>query len=440
MVHYFIMAKKKSSKKSSGPTVKVRVGSHKVKAPLWVFLILLIVGALSVGLWFLYQTIHQEKETSSTSKTAPATSRSIVGNVAPLDIYLMELGNAHTGDSIYVKAGENDILIDAGSATNSASTIEAFIDQHCTDKKLEYVVATHAHDDHISCFPGNDGIFAHYDCRTIIDFPKYSPKKDPTKLTTTLGKYVAARDAEVSGGTAFGSEHFTALECYNAASSGTRGAHRIYTLGENLTMEILYNPYYEKADSNTSAENNYSVSLQFIQGNNHYLFLGDAEEDAEDQIVAKNALTHCVFYKADHHGSKTSTGPALMKAITPTWVGVSCCAGNYEYSQKTFDYTFPCQRTINTLAKFTDKIMVTTLGSPNNLTTFSSYNGVLHVQGNGPDEKDVTMKGSNNDTFFKDSAWFKESGNQVAGTVDEGDGNSHTHTASDPNRYWPEQD
>lgn len=32
-----------------------------------------------------------------------------------LQIHFMELGNNYTGDSIYIKAGETDILIDAGS-------------------------------------------------------------------------------------------------------------------------------------------------------------------------------------------------------------------------------------------------------------------------------------------------------------------------------------
>jgi competence protein ComEC len=441
-----------AKKKKNSSDIKIRVGRRKVKAPWWVFLILLIVAALAVGGYFIYYAMKPEKGASSSTATssAPAASSTVeststptvVGNVAPIDIYLQELGNGHTGDSIYIKAGDNDILIDAGSNNASAKTLTAFLKSKVTDNKLEYVIATHAHTDHIGAFYGTDGIFGNFDCRTIIDFPKYMSDKDPTSTTSVFGRYIHERDAEVSGGTSFGAEHYTALECYNADSEGTTGAHRYYTLGENLKMQILYNYYYDH--SQTAGENDYSVCLQFIQGNNHYLFCGDCEELSEDTVVANNSPTHCVFYKADHHGSKTSTGPKLMAAITPKYVGISCVAGNYEYKQTHFDYTFPCQRTINTLGPITKAIMVTSLGSPTSTTAVSSFNGTIHVAGYGPDEKDVTMTGSVNSTYLKDSAWFKETGNQEGGAVDEGvssvGGSSitTTHATTDPNRYWPE--
>ena len=70
-------------------------------------------------------------------------------------IHFLELGNWYTGDSTYVKYGDIDILIDAGSRKSSAATIKEYVDQFCTDGKLEYVIATHAHQDHIAGFVGN---------------------------------------------------------------------------------------------------------------------------------------------------------------------------------------------------------------------------------------------------------------------------------------------
>jgi beta-lactamase superfamily II metal-dependent hydrolase len=435
------MAKKKSSKSSGN--IKVRVGRRKVTAPWWVFLILLVVAALAVAGYFVYVSFQKtETGSSSHASATPSTSAtSLPAGVTPVDIYLQELGNANTGDSIYIKAGANDILIDAGSDSTSAKTLTAFLKEKVTDNKLEYVIATHAHTDHIGAFYGADGIFANFDCRTIIDFPKYASDKDPTNTKTVFGKYVAARDAEVSGGASFGAEHYDALSCYNANSTGTSGAHRFYKLGENLTMEILYNYYYDHSQS--SGENDYSVCLQLIQGNNHYLFCGDCEDLSEKKLVSANSsLTHCVFYKADHHGSKTSSCPEFMKVVSPKYVGISCVAGNYEYNQTHYDYTFPCQRTINTLGPITKAIMVTSLGSAKDPAkapvTRSSFNGTIHVSGRGNSEADVTMEGSANSTYLKDSAWFKETGNQEGGAVDEGDGVSVTHQTSDPNRYWPE--
>lgn len=60
------------------------------------------------------------------------------------EVHFMELGNIYTGDCIYIRSGETDILIDAGSRNDSATTIIEYVSQYATDGVLEYVVATHA--------------------------------------------------------------------------------------------------------------------------------------------------------------------------------------------------------------------------------------------------------------------------------------------------------
>ena len=97
-----------------------------------------------------------------------------------LSIHFLELGNKYSGDSVYIKANDYDILIDAGSRQNSASTLKNYINQHCEDGKLEYVIATHAHQDHIAAFVGKSddpGIFKSYEIDTLIDFPKTNTAK-----------------------------------------------------------------------------------------------------------------------------------------------------------------------------------------------------------------------------------------------------------------------
>lgn len=88
---------------------------------------------------------------------------------------------------------------------------------------------THAHQDHIAGFIGlsnNEGIFDHYECKTIIDYPL-------TNATSSIRKeYESLRDKEIKEGAA----HYTALECYN----NKNGAKREYKLSETITMSILY--------------------------------------------------------------------------------------------------------------------------------------------------------------------------------------------------------
>lgn len=388
------------------------------------------IDSFSISVISSNQTIYLSDiaiRIAGTGGQESSVSSSITNQTSPIEIHMLEMGNANSGDCIFVKAGDNDILIDAGSKSNSVSSIVPRIKELCSsDGKLEYVVATHAHLDHIAGFAASNGVFSSFDIGTIIDFPKTN------STSQTYQTYVSKRDELVSLGT---TNHYTALECYSNDSIGTSGACRKYSLGENLWMEILYNPYYETYSS--SGENDYSVCLRFIQGDNHYLFLGDCEDLSEKRVVAQNALSHCVFYKADHHGSKTSSCPTLMSTITPTYVGIQAAVGNYEYSQSTYDYTFPCQRTINSIAPYTYKIMATTLGDPSNLSSFSSLNGEIVVSSSGPTEGDVSMRGLNNSTYLKDSTWFNAVGNQVDGYVDEGEAGSYKHTSTDSNRRWP---
>ena len=90
-----------------------------------------------------------------------------------LQVHFLELGNEYTGDCTYIKAGETDILIDAGSRAGSVPTIQAYINQFVTDGKLEYVIVTHAHQDHYAGFATGEktkSIFDLYKIGTIIDF------------------------------------------------------------------------------------------------------------------------------------------------------------------------------------------------------------------------------------------------------------------------------
>lgn len=304
-------------------------------------------------------------------------------------IHFLELGNKYTGDSIYVKAGDTDILIDAGSKRSSAKTICDYVDNYCTDGTLEYVIATHAHEDHIAGFAGTKevkGIFDYYKCETIIDFALTNSNSG------VYNDYVSKRDAEVQMD---GATHYTALECYN----NDNGAKRTYEIAEGITMSILYNYYY---DHKASTENDYSVCLLFNDGANNYLFTGDLEEEGEEKLVENNELPICKVYKAGHHGSKTSSSEALLKVIQPEIVCVCCCTGSDEYTKENINM-FPTQAFIDRVGIYTDLIYATTIVSDNN-DGFESLNGNIVVS---LKDGEVTVNCSNNNVILKETEWFK---------------------------------
>ena len=317
-----------------------------------------------------------------------------------LEMHFLELGNGYTGDSCYIKCGDVDILVDAGSRTSSSTTIANYLDTQVTDKKLEYVIVTHADRDHIAGFAGdskNPSIFARYEVDTIIDFPLTN--KVGSKETGVLKNYYSERDNRVKKG----AKHYNALQCYN----NTDGGQRTYKLSDTITLNILYNYYYENSSPD---ENNYSVCFQIEDGDNKYLFTGDLELEGEEKLVANNSLDKVKLFKAGHHGSKTSSNDCLLDVIQPEVCVVTCCAGSVEYTQN-LENTFPTQLFINRISKWTDKVYVTTVGTIAKDdsgkwkdVSYTSLNGIVVVKVNNGT---LNVECSNNNTVLKDTDWFK---------------------------------
>lgn len=319
----------------------------------------------------------------------PAGEQSGTVGTAELTIHFPELGNKYAGDSVLIKIGDVEALIDAGSRQSSASVLADYIGKYCTDGVLEYVIATHADQDHIAAFVGTKsapGIFDLFECGTIIDFPRTN------KDTKILNDYITKRDAEISAG----AKHYTALQCWNE----TEGAQRSYDLAENVTMNILYQRFYEE---HSSDENNYSVCVLLSQGDYHYLFTGDLEAAGEESLVENNDLPHCKLFKAGHHGSPTSSTLALLEEITPETVCVCCCAGSTEYTDVP-ENTFPSQAMIDRVSRFTDRIYVTSQIDETSAEGFSSMNGNIVVRSDGVG---FSVEGSANSAVLRETEWFR---------------------------------
>lgn len=315
---------------------------------------------------------------------------------ADISVHFLELGNKYTGDCTFIQTKDADILIDCGSKSNSISTVSNYLNQYVTDGKLEYVIITHAHQDHYAGFATSekiDSIFDLYECETIIDFSR----TNQSESSTMYQNYKRELAEEIEKG----ANHYTALDCINS----TNGGQSSFEIGQGITLQILDSYYYTHS---SSTENNYSVccliTQEFENGTSrNMLFTGDLESDGEAYLVEMNSLPIVDLYKAGHHGSKTSSSTALMNVIQPKYVCVCCCAGSPEYT-KTAKNQFPTQEFINNVAPYTDKVYVTTLCVDYANDEFSSFNGNIVYM--SKKEQDA-IACSNNNTKLKDSDWFK---------------------------------
>lgn len=147
----------------------------------------------------------------------------------------------------------------------------------------------------------------------------------------------------------------------------------------------------------------------------NYLFTGDLEKAGEESLAASNDLPQCKLFKGGHHGSSTSSNDVLLEKIKPENIAICTCAGTYEYAKKpNAEFpesqaklsTFPTQKALDRMAKYTDRIYVTTLGilkDDYSTETFVSMNGniVFYYK------DELKLYCSNNTTVLKDSEWFK---------------------------------
>lgn len=383
------------------------------------FLALVVIVALAVvAVFVLYRMGYISLP--FLQQSAAQTENAVEGvTYDDFSIHFMELGNEFAGDSVYIKAGDVDILVDAGSRGDSATTIEEYVNKYCTDGVLEYVISTHAHQDHIAGFVGKTdskaknfknetvgktGIFYYYDVKNIIDFT-YSDasgtlnkeqKSSEVGTSSLYGRYLAAREYAISKG----ANYYTAKDLWDNDS------HKISLTGD-ITMDVLYNYYYFNKSSDV---NNYSVCTLFSYNDKHYLLTGDLEKDGEEKLAeyyngttAEKTLPHVELFKAGHHGSKTSSNDCLLSKITPGICVACCCAGSTEYTVNN-DNIFPTQDFINRIAKYTEKVYVTTLYDQAEGKNVS-MNGNVIISSNGTD---VGISATNNLTLLKDTTWFNE--------------------------------
>ena len=218
---------------------------------------------------------------------------------------LVEVLDVGQSDCTILRQGDAVWMIDTGTAQRRGAVIGALLDRGI--ERIDCLVLTHPHEDHI----GNARMLLEkYEVGTLIVSP-YS--------TDDLTYRLVLEAAEQRG-----------VTCYVA--SGGEG----YSLGD-AAVELLL------ADENAKEPNDASVILRVAYGKTAFLFTGDAELDGETALLSAVAAEKldCDFLKAGHHGSETSCCEALLQAVTPTYVAISCGAEN--------DYGFPHQALLSRL-------------------------------------------------------------------------------------------
>ena len=95
--------------------------------------------------------------------------------------------------------------------------------------------------------------------------------------------------------------------------------------------------------------NNTSIVLKMIFGDYSYLFMGDATDKVEKDLLKENIDVDVL--KVGHHGSAYSSTNEFLGKVTPKYAFISVAKEN--------SYGHPSNDTLERIKKYTDKIYMT---------------------------------------------------------------------------------
>lgn len=240
----------------------------------------------------------------SPSKNANSSSTSSESRKSALKVHYIDVGQ---GDSILIQVNGKNLLIDAGTNASENKVI-SYLDKQKV-KKLDYIVATHPHEDHIGSM---DAVIKKYDIGEI-----YAPKKtSTTKTYENMVNAIKSKKLKIT-----------------AAKAGLT-----LDLGKDVRCE-MFSPISDIYEN----DNNYSVVIKITFGNTSFLFTGDAEKLNEKEMLSKNYNLSADVLKLGHHGSHSSSSKEFLDKVNPKIAIISCGKDN--------DYGHPHKETMTELKK-----------------------------------------------------------------------------------------
>lgn len=226
------------------------------------------------------------------------------GKEQPLEIYFIEMQHIYA-DSLFIKKGNVEILIDSGYAYDGTFVGE-FISEHLSDGRLDVLMATHSDGDHIDGF--ERALAEVEDVSLMIDYGGVGNGGD--KLARE--KYIPR-----------GAEYHSALDCVTFAN----GATNRYYLTSEFYFDVLNTGNYIDSTGG-SASNGNSLAVIFYYKDFKFFTAGDLTSSSEATLMRNEALPEVTLYKASHHGSHGSNTQELLDTLNPKGVAISAARAN----------------------------------------------------------------------------------------------------------------
>ena len=243
------------------------------------------------------------KETSENIKAEEKNVNTEISGDLIVDY--IDVGQA---DSILIRNGNYSMLIDAGNNSDGEDVVKYIKDKGIT--KLDYVIGTHPHEDHIGGL--DDVINSDIEIGNI-----YMPK-----ISTNTKTFEDVLDAISNKGLSV-----------TAPKKGD-----IFELGK-AKCTVMTDSILDEDNLNLS-----SIVIRLEYGENSFLFMGDAEEENEEQF----SWPKTDVLKVGHHGSNTSSSQKFIKEVQPKYSIIMVGKDN--------SYKLPKEETLEKLINIGSKI------------------------------------------------------------------------------------
>ena len=238
---------------------------------------------------------REENKNSESNGNTVINDNDIQSNFKEAQLHFIDTGNS---DAILIRQGGEAALIDGGDNDDEERVVNYLKDIGVTE--LKYVIATHFDADHIG---GLDAVIDSIPVETV---------------------YVSNGDANTKTYRDF-IESMTNKNLY--PSVPLLGAE--FHLGTSK-FKVL-------SAANLKDPNNNSIVLEYINGNDKVLLMGDAGQEIERIINVEDVD----LIKIGHHGSKTSTSLSFIKKANPEYAVITVGKNNR--------YNHPNKETMETL-------------------------------------------------------------------------------------------
>ncbi len=257
--------------------------------------------------------------------------------VRDLKVHYIDVGQ---GDSIFIELPDGKNALIDGGPTYAANKVITYIKQ-TRNNKIDYLFATHPHEDHIGGLP------------TVINTFEVDKIYMPDKAHTTKTFEYLLTTIQSKGKTIIPTNHNTVV----------------------FDMPGLALKAFGPVDAQKASNlNNSSIVLKLHHKKHNFLFTGDIEAEAERQLINSGKNLNVNVLKVAHHGSNTSTTQAFLDNVKPSYGVISLGANN--------QYNHPHNDIVNRLKSNNVQILrtdqdgdITFTSDGNNLTV--AKNGVV---------------------------------------------------------------